>query len=120
MHVDLTKNFVAIIRRNGLIIKIDHKQLTQSAGYEQKQAFELEWSTINLPIAKFYEDKSKVDEIGLKWMYVDDLVQFKLSICLIQYDLMKEREVACLNNYQGAFDDASKFVLSPFFIPVTT
>lgn len=53
-------------------------------------------------------------------MYVDDLVQFKLSICLIQYDLMKQREVACLNNYQGAFDDASKFVLSPFFIPVTT
>ena len=28
--------------------------------------------------------------------------------------------MACLNNYQGAFDDASKFVLSPFFIPVTT
>ena len=42
-----------------------------------------------------------------------------MKLCLIQYDMHKEREVSCLNNYQGAFDDSSKFVLSPFFIPVT-
>ena len=42
-----------------------------------------------------------------------------MKLCLIQYDLLKEREVACLNNYHGAFDDASRFVVSPFFIPIT-
>ena len=84
-----------------------------------KSRVELKWNTINLPVKEFYEDKSEVDEIGIKWMFVDDLVQFKLKPCLLQYDLKNDREVAVLNNYHGAFDDSSKFVLSPFFIPVT-
>ena len=74
VHVDLTKNFIAIIRRNGKIIKIDRHQLTDKVGYERQQAFELKWSLVNLPIDKFIEDRSKVDEIGIKWMFVDDLV----------------------------------------------
>lgn len=46
------------------------------------------------------------------------MVQFKLKSCLIHFDLEKEHEIACLNNYQGAFDDPSKFVLTPFLQPV--
>lgn len=51
------------------------------------ETFELEWSSINLPVASFYDDKREVDEVGLKWMYVDDVVQYKLKSCLLQYDL---------------------------------
>lgn len=70
----MTKNFVAIMRRNGKILKLDKKQLTENVQTSMEKSIELKWSPIHLPVAEFYEDKSKVDEIGLKWMFVDDLV----------------------------------------------
>ena len=51
-------------------------------------------------------------------MYMKDLVQIKLQHCLLHYDLDDEKEVSCLNNYQGVFDNPQQFVLTPFFIPV--
>ena len=86
------------MRRNGQILKIPREQLTVT-GTKMKQETELTWSTINLPVAHFYEDKREVDEVGLKWMYVEDLVQFKLKPCLLQYNLQNDKEVNCLNNY---------------------
>ena len=32
-----------------------------------------------LPIRAYYEEKSEVDEIGIKWMNVQDVIQFKLK-----------------------------------------
>ena len=119
VHVALTKNYVAIMRRNGTILKIDRSQFT-TTGNKMSDPIELKWSTINVPVDAFYEDKREVNEIGLKWMFVADLVQFKLKPCLLQYDLNTDKEVACLNNYMGAFDDSAKYVLTPFFIPVTS
>lgn len=36
----------------------------------------------------------------------------------MHYDLDAEKEVLCLNNYEGIFDIPQQFVLTPFFIPV--
>ena len=83
IHVDLTKNYVVMMRRNGKIYKIPKAQILE----RDKETFELEHSPVTIPIDYFYEDVEVVDEIGLKWMYVGDLVQFKLKSCLIQYDL---------------------------------
>lgn len=95
IHVDLTKNYIVLMRRNGDILKIPKSQILD----RDRQSFELEFSTVDLPIKEFYEEVNEVEEIGLKWMFVEDLVQFKLSSCLIQYDLMNNKEVAVLNNY---------------------
>lgn len=78
---------------------------------------ELKTEMVNLPIGSFYKDKTNVNEIGIKWMYVDDLIQFKTSSCLIHYDLTKKKEVNSLNNYKNVFDNPQQFVLTPFYIP---
>ena len=103
------------MRRNGQIVQIPSDQLLDNA---RKDTFVLESSPVDLPVGTFIEEKAEKDEIGLKWMYVDDLIQFKLKRCLIHYDLNTKKEVACLNNYQDIFDKPQQFVLTPFFIPV--
>ena len=96
IHVDITQNFIVVMRRNGDILKIKHSSLTD--GIKGKET-PLEFTHVKLPVKEFYKDKSNVDEIGLKWMYVNDLVQFKLKTCQIHYDLEKDIEVTSLNNY---------------------
>lgn len=103
------------MRRNGQIVEIPKSQLLDNA---RKDTFVLESSPVDLPIASFIDENDDNEEIGLKWMYVDDLIQFKMKRCLIHYDLSTKKEVACLNNYQGVFDNPQQFVLTPFFIPV--
>ncbi len=88
------------MRRNGDIYKIEKESLISGAKHGDLKA-----KKVNLPISDFYEDKSQVNEIGLKWMYLKDMVQIKLQHCLLHYDLDDEKEVSCLNNYQGVFDN---------------
>ena len=72
---------------------------------------------MQLPIAEFIEDEKDRNEVGLKWINKHDFVQFKLKQCLLLYDIHDEREVTCLNNYEGAFDNPRHFILTPFHIP---
>lgn len=55
IHVDLTKNYIVVMRRNGQIMKIAHAQLTEE---KVKGFIDLEHSPIDIPIANFYEDKT--------------------------------------------------------------
>ena len=71
IHVDMTKNYIVVMRRNGTILKIPSQQLTDS---DSSENFVLDWSPVKLPISSFYDNKYEVDEIGLKWMFVNDLV----------------------------------------------
>lgn len=82
VHVELTKNYVVFLRRNGQILKTKREQF-RLKGEQKSNSFDVKAEKINLPIAEFVEDKNKVDEVGLKWMFVDDLVQIKLKHCLI-------------------------------------
>ena len=114
IHVELTETFIVLIRRNGEIIKIKRKKLPKdNLDFLEKKIIK----NVQLPIAGFIEDKNEIDEIGLKWINKHDLVQFKLKQCLLLYDIHDEKEITCLNNYEGTFDDPSHFILTPFYVP---
>jgi hypothetical protein len=49
IHVDMTKNFIVVMRRNGKILKIPSAQILEV----YNKMVVLEWTTVDLPIAYF-------------------------------------------------------------------
>jgi len=68
-HVDLTKDFVVFMRRCGEIFKIKLSKLKKAEEKTDVQA-----TKVSLPVQDFYKDKSERDEIGLKWMFLHNIV----------------------------------------------
>lgn len=96
IHAEITEHYIVVMRRSGITFKISRDQLDQQQDIDKTK---IQQQRVMLPIRAYYEEKSEVDEIGIKWMNVQDVIQFKLKQCLIHYDLNAEREIASLNNY---------------------
>lgn len=71
IHIEATKNFIVLMRRNGTTETIPISEILL---HPSESPSAIRSSPVKLPITQFYENKYDVDEIGLKWMYVDDLI----------------------------------------------
>ena len=54
IHVELTQNYIVIMRRNGYVLKIKRSLLDKKCNVPKKT---LKWSKVDLAIADFYENK---------------------------------------------------------------